>query len=257
MVANARSGELAIRRDIEYGDGEKFAAKLDELGDVDEIHLAINCHGGSVFEALSIAHQLNTHPAYVVITIEGIAASAASYLATAGDEIEIAEGGLFMIHRASTGSIGNAEDMRKTADLLEKIDQEISGMYARRTGTSPRDWLEAMRLESWFNSEELASIGLASVIPSKRAPQATTARAMRRPAARTAATSAIVNRLLATSTPRRQAAPRSVTEQLSALARRAAEVSARERTDARLLNRENIVRNADDREQALRYLKWS
>lgn len=250
------TGNLAIRSDIQYGDAEKFADKLEALGDVDVIHLAINSHGGSVFEALSMAHQLNTHPAHVRITIESIAASAASYLATAADEIEIAEGALFMVHKASTGSIGNSTDMRQVADLLDKIDQEISGLYARRTGTDPADWLEAMAVESWFSADEIAAIGLARVIPSKRAPEPATARAVKRPAARTAATSAIVNRLTQSARPGRRLDP-NVGHELQRLAARAAEVTRSWRESERERNRMAIVENATSKAEALRYLRWA
>src|SRR6185369_10879333 len=99
-----------------FGEGvtaKQFADDLKKLGNVKTIDLRINSEGGSVFDGKAMYSLLNEHPAKVVTHIDGLAASAASFLAMAGDEIEIAEGAFVMIHNAYTIAMGDARELRR------------------------------------------------------------------------------------------------------------------------------------------------
>jgi ATP-dependent Clp protease, protease subunit len=129
--------------------------------DADVIHLRINSPGGDVFAARAMEQALREHKAQVIVHVDGYAASAASYLALAGDEVEIAAGGFFMIHKAWTFAYGNADDLTSTAQLLDKIDESLVSTYAAETGADADQLREWMRAETWFNSDEAVQHGFA------------------------------------------------------------------------------------------------
>lgn len=146
-----------------------FAERLDELGPLDTITVRINSPGGDVFDGTAIYNALVRNPAHVVVEIDGLAASAASYIAMAGDEIRIAENGTMMIHQAQGGCMGDCEDMLKTAEILQKLDGTIADIYARRTNRKSETWARMMAEESWFNAEEAVKHRLAdSIVPNKK-----------------------------------------------------------------------------------------
>ncbi len=129
-----------------------------------DINLRINSPGGDVFAARAMEQALREHAGKVVAYIDGYAASAASYLALAADEVQIAAGGFFMIHKAWTFAYGNEHDLISTAGLLGKIDESLVGTYAAETGQDAqqlRDWMAA---ETWFNAEESVQYGFADSI---------------------------------------------------------------------------------------------
>lgn len=129
---------------------KEFTEDLKALGDVKSINVRINSPGGDVFEADAIYSALNNHPATINVFIDGIAASAASYIAMAGDSISIAEHAKFMIHSAWGFAMGNADDMRATADILDVVDSGIRIIYQRRTKHAEskiKDWMKA---ETWW-----------------------------------------------------------------------------------------------------------
>jgi ATP-dependent protease ClpP protease subunit len=136
----------------------EFVPQLAAL-DVDTIHLRINSPGGDVFDGRAIANALAQHPAHVVAHIDGQAASAATYVALAADEVEIADGGFFMIHNAWTIAIGNADEFVATADLLRKVDGSIVADYQRKTGQTPEQLNEWMAATTWFTAEEAVAHG--------------------------------------------------------------------------------------------------
>jgi ATP-dependent Clp protease protease subunit len=133
------------------------------------IHLRINSPGGSVFAARAIEQALREHPAKVVAHIDGLAASAATFIAMAADEIIIAPGSLFMIHKAWSGAYGNADDLRATADLLEKIDGTLVDTYATRTGAEKAAIADWMAAETWFTAEEAVAHGFADQVAEQAA----------------------------------------------------------------------------------------
>ena len=121
----------------------------------------INSGGGSAFDGMAMYTALKHWKGDVHVHVDGLAASAASVVAMAGDVINIAEGGMIMIHSASTGLQGNADDMRKQVDVLDKLDGQMAGIYASRTGKDREDVLALMAEETWFTAEEAVAAGLA------------------------------------------------------------------------------------------------
>lgn len=141
---------------------KEFAAALDDLGDdVEEIQLSINSPGGEVFEGIAILNTLRRHDARVVVTVDGLAASAASFVAMAGAEVIMARNSEMMIHKAWGLVMGNADDMQDMVSRLEKDDRNIASIYAERAGGTVEDWLDLMSDETWFSAEEAVEAGLA------------------------------------------------------------------------------------------------
>lgn len=130
------------------------------------INLRINSPGGDVFAAQAICQAIRDTPATVIAHIDGFAASAATVIATAADERRISEGGMYMVHCGWTIAIGNAGEMRATADLLDKVDSSISGQYARLTGKSDADVLAIMQAETWYTAQEAVDAGFIDSISS-------------------------------------------------------------------------------------------
>ncbi len=170
MAAKDGVGEIFIFDDIGEGffsDGvtpKSFAEDLKALGAVRTLNVFINSSGGSVFDGVAIFNQLKRHSARKVVFIDGIAASIASVIAMAGDEINIAANGFIMIHEPFTMAFGTAAELRKTADQLEKINDTIINTYAARTGTSENIIADLMAAETWMNAEEAVELGFADNI---------------------------------------------------------------------------------------------
>ncbi len=123
------------------------------------IHLCIDSPGGSVFEAEAMQTALQQHPARVIAHIDGLAASAATTLALGANEIEISDGGMFMVHNAWNIAIGNKDDMLEAAALLEKVDANIAADYQRKTKASLDQIKEWMDAETWFSAAEALTHG--------------------------------------------------------------------------------------------------
>ena len=129
--------------------------------DAKTIKLAINSPGGSVFDALAMYNALRQHPANVEVTVLGVAASAASLVAMAGDTIVMPENAFMMIHNPLNFAYGNADELREMADVLDKIGASLVATYANRTGL-PEDEIKALLdAETWLNAEEAVLKGFA------------------------------------------------------------------------------------------------
>tara|TARA_R100001463_G_scaffold56868_2_gene109022 strand:- start:581 stop:1567 length:987 start_codon:yes stop_codon:yes gene_type:complete len=152
--------EISIYDEIgDYGTSAKqFIDDLKSVGSKD-ITIRMNSVGGSVFDGLAIYNVLRSHQGYVKVKIEGLSASIASIIALAGDDIEMAENGFFMIHNPFGKSMGGADDMRKTADLLDKIKQELINIYANKTQLSEETISSMMDEETWLTSQEAKEMG--------------------------------------------------------------------------------------------------
>jgi ATP-dependent Clp protease, protease subunit len=124
------------------------------------INVRINSPGGDVMDGLAIYNSLKAHPAAINTVVEGLAASAASFIMLAGDTVTMAENALVMIHKAWAMGIGNADDMTSLAGVLGKIDGQIAGMYSAKNGKSAEDNLAAMAAETWMTSAEAKEFGL-------------------------------------------------------------------------------------------------
>ena len=127
------------------------------------VRVRINSPGGDVFDGMAIYNALLGWKGEVACVVDGIAASAASYIAMAGDTISIHESAMVMIHRAWGFAVGNAADMTDMAGVLAKIDTQIAGIYAKQSGKSTDAMLALMTGESdgtWFTAQEAADAGL-------------------------------------------------------------------------------------------------
>lgn len=139
---------------------QRFVEELAAI-DVDVIDLRINSPGGSVFDGITIMNALRRHPARVDVTVDGLAASAASFIATAGDHVVMNSGSELMIHEAWGWCDGDAQAMRSYADSLDKVSGTIAGLYAKRAGGTVDEWRDLMRAETWYTAEEAVTAGLA------------------------------------------------------------------------------------------------
>jgi len=126
----------------------------------DRIDLHLNSPGGDFFAGLAIFNALRNHPGEVTVYIDGLAASAASFIAMAGDKIVAERNAQMMIHEANTVAVGSGTVMRKLADHLDRASTTIAGIYAGRAGGSAEDWLSRMRAETWYTAAEAKTAGL-------------------------------------------------------------------------------------------------
>lgn len=138
----------------------EFVQEIADL-DVDQINLFVNSPGGDVYDGVAIMNALRRHKARVVATVDGLAASAASFIIQAADEIVMGRGSELMIHDAWALTWGNAEALTDTAARLDRISDSIAGLYAERAGGTREQWRDAMKAETWYTAEEAVDAGLA------------------------------------------------------------------------------------------------
>jgi ATP-dependent Clp endopeptidase proteolytic subunit ClpP len=120
----------------------------------------LNTPGGEVFDGVAIYNALRNHPASVTTYVDGLAASIGSVILQAGDKRVAAKASQTMIHDGHGIVIGNAADMRQTADLLDQVSNMIAEVYADRAGGSVGDWRAAMLAETWYTGDEAKTAGL-------------------------------------------------------------------------------------------------
>lgn len=142
----------------------EFKDALETVKDAKQINLHINSPGGEVFEGVAILNQLRAHAANVTAVVDGIAASAASFIACGADQTLMARNSQMMIHDASGLVIGNAEDMTQFAGVLNKISDNIASIYSDKAGGTVKDWRKAMLNETWYSDSEAVSAGLADEV---------------------------------------------------------------------------------------------
>lgn len=128
--------------------------------DGEDVTIHINSSGGSVFDANTMAEALRGYKGHTTASIEGLAASAASYFALTADDVVINPSALMMIHNPWDFAVGDAEDMRKKADMLDKARSTISAQYARKTGRTVNEIEGLMDAETWFTAQEAVDFGL-------------------------------------------------------------------------------------------------
>ena len=143
-----------------------LSKQLDALGDVNQIDVFINSYGGEVAEGLAIYNALRRHKAKVTTYCDGFACSIASVIFMAGDERIMNESSLLMIHNAWTTVQGNAEELRKQAEDLEKITQASVEAYKAHSSLSEEEIKELMDAETWILPSEAAEYGFATAIES-------------------------------------------------------------------------------------------
>ena len=160
-------GELTVYGDIGeswFGDSvssKKFAQALKNLGDISRLTVKINSGGGDVFTGHAIRAMLKDHKAYVTARIEGLAASAATVIATGADEIIIHPSDFFMIHNPAASTSGEAKDFSKMVDVLSVIKEGIVNAYVEKTGKDKATISKMMDEQTWMTGEDAVREGFA------------------------------------------------------------------------------------------------
>lgn len=153
----------AIGYDYWTGEGvtaRRVAAALRSMGP-GPVTVNVNSPGGDVFEGLAIYNLLREHDGEVTVKVLGLAASAASFIAMAGDKVQIARAGFLMIHNSWVIASGNRNDMREIADWLEPFDAAMADIYATRTGLDAKAVAKLMDAESWIGGAAAVEQGFA------------------------------------------------------------------------------------------------
>lgn len=163
IKALKNSAEISIYDEIGgWGVSAKdFVEDLKGVGDVADITLRLNSPGGSVFDGMAIYNQIKQHKAQVTVYIDGLAASMASVIAMAGDLVIMPENAMMMIHNPWTMAVGDAEDLRNNADLLDKIKSTMLSAYAKKSGKSEDEISAIMDAETWLTGAEALEAGFA------------------------------------------------------------------------------------------------
>jgi ATP-dependent Clp protease protease subunit len=167
-VVNKDSDEATIYLydviDDWYGvSAQAFVKELNGIT-ASTINLRINSPGGDVFAGRAINTALKQHKSKVIAHIDGLAASAATYVALGADEVRMSDGAFFMIHKGWTYMVGNADDCRTTAELLDKVDLSIANDYAKKTEIATDELIEMMAAETWFTAEEAKEKGFVDTV---------------------------------------------------------------------------------------------
>jgi ATP-dependent protease ClpP protease subunit len=167
-IKNANGvAELYVYDEIGYW-GVTASAFIDEIRalGVQQINVRINSPGGDVADGIAIFNALRNHPAKVTTTVDSAAYSAASVIAQAGDHRIMVRHAQMMIHEASGVTMGNAEDARKFADVLDLHSDNIASIYAERAdnGTTAKKFRQLMKAETWLSDSEAVELGLADEV---------------------------------------------------------------------------------------------
>lgn len=147
-----------------------FVAELSGLDNKD-FTLRVNSPGGDVFEGISILNNLRNYPGRVTAVVDGMAASAASFILMGCDEVVMSRNTELMIHDAWGVCMGNSADMRDTADRLDKVSDNIADVYGQKAGAPDgidpaTHWRAEMQKEIWYSAEEAVAVGLADRVDS-------------------------------------------------------------------------------------------
>jgi ATP-dependent Clp protease protease subunit len=164
--AQSTGAEVVIYDEIgAYGVSAKgFLAELGALPDGTPLALRLNSPGGSVFDAVAIYNAIKRHSGTVTVWIDGIAASAASYIAMAGDEVVMPENAFLMIHDPAGMVMGTATDMRAMAEALDKIKGSLLQGYAAKSGRPQEEIAPLMAAETWLDAKDALDLGFADRI---------------------------------------------------------------------------------------------
>jgi ATP-dependent Clp endopeptidase proteolytic subunit ClpP len=161
-----RSVEISIYDEIGLGGvtAKDFMPQKSKRYKGEHIHLRINSVGGSVIEGAAIYNSLRRHKGGLTVHVDGLAASMASVIAMAGEEVFIADNAMLMIHNPWSMTMGDANDLRKEADVLDKLKNTLVNAYARKTGMETSDIAAMMDEETWLNSTQAVAMGFADEI---------------------------------------------------------------------------------------------
>lgn len=165
-AVSAGVAELRIEDDIgAWGiSAKQFAKDLKALGDVSQINLYVQSPGGDVFDGIAIYNMLKHHPARIEGTVGSLAASMASVVLMACDVISIPENAAIMIHKPWGIQGGDAEDMRRYAELLDQVEGSLVQAYVTKTGKTPEDIHALLEAETWMFGSDAVAAGFADKI---------------------------------------------------------------------------------------------
>ncbi|MEO0036684.1 MAG: hypothetical protein RLZZ501_2707 [Pseudomonadota bacterium] len=155
-----------IGEDVWSGGGwtaKRMAGTLRAIGKAD-VTVNINSPGGDFFEGLAIFNLLREHPAKVTVKVMGLAASAASIVAMAGDEIRMGAGSFLMVHNVWGVVVGNRNDLRASADVFERFDGAMADIYAARTGQDRKAVAKLLDAETWLGASDAIAKGFADSV---------------------------------------------------------------------------------------------
>jgi len=165
MEAKKNAADVFIYDEISFFgvQAQQFVKDLNEL-DVKTIRLHLNTPGGNVFDGAAIYNALRQHTAKVETYIEGLAASAGSIVALAGDTVKMAANAFFMIHQPWVLAMGDSAELRKTADILDKISSVMIDTYVNVSGQSEEQIKQWVTDETWFTAKEAKEAGFVDEI---------------------------------------------------------------------------------------------
>jgi ATP-dependent protease ClpP protease subunit len=164
-VDSAGQAQLYLYDEISYWgiNAADFMREVTGLGGA-PFALHVNSPGGDVFEGLAMLNTLRNYPGHVTAVVDGIAASAASFLIMGADEVVMAQNSMLMIHDAWGLCMGNAADMAAMATQLDRASQNIADIYHSKAGGKKEEWRSAMEAESWYDGDEAKAAGLADSV---------------------------------------------------------------------------------------------
>lgn len=164
IVMKNETAEILLYEDIGGWFGitaDAFVKEVKSLGKVNKINLRINSNGGNVFDGLAIYNYLRSHEARVEVDVDGLAASIASIIAMAGDEIRMADNAWMMIHDPWIVTGGTAKELREVADTMEGVRETLLDTYVARSGGGREAISSMMEAETWLNATDASEHGLA------------------------------------------------------------------------------------------------
>ena len=160
--------DIYMYEDVESGLADRIVCELKQAGGED-VTLHVNSYGGDVFEGKTVMHQLRKYEGAVTAIVEGVAASAASFIVVGGaTRVIMAKGSRMMVHNALSMAFGNANELDRLSEQLRGQSQDIAEIYAERSGKPVDEWLAAMDEETWFTAEQAVTAGLADAVEESR-----------------------------------------------------------------------------------------
>lgn len=152
--------------DDKYIDAKMVREALEDV--TNDIHIRLNSPGGDVFQGVEIYNYLKDHSSNITVEVMGNAASAATFICAGADKVIMNIGTTFMIHEAESHAWGNKQDLQKTLQALETIDDSILSIYENRTGQSKDQLTEWINAAKWFTAQEAVDYGFADEIKNKK-----------------------------------------------------------------------------------------
>lgn len=173
-ASGRKKAELRLYGELVGVSADDFARRLERLGDIDELMIRINSPGGDLFSGVAIYNLLRRYPAKKIVYIDGIAASAASIVAMAGDVVIMPPSSIFMIHNPQVDGLGgDADNLRRAADSLDEVKKSMVAAYVERTGLAESAIEKMVSAETWLTATRAVELGFADEIDKKIAVEIT------------------------------------------------------------------------------------